>query len=251
MLPHKRLKIMKITHKIILGSMFFISVLRGDSVGDDQLVIAAGAGYKKPVDSIVGVYKLEVLRIYGNMQMVASQAKQSGEVAMIIGDRLFLEKLKRTVTFTEYIPLGRGALVIAFRKGITIAAPEDLLTSTITSIFMPHDKKAIYGVAGSEACAYFGFNSILADKITRVGTVPQVMSYLVAGEADAGFVNLTEAYVNKEKIGGYVTVPDSAYHPIEIVAGVISGFETRPSSRRFLQHLQSDTVKAICRHFGL
>lgn len=246
---------MKITQQIILGITFFICVLRGDTVGEDPLIIAAGAGYKKPVDSIVIVYEsitdLKVSRIFGNMQMVASQAKQSGEVAMIIGDRLFLKKLESTLTFSEFIPLGKGFLVIAFRKGITITTPEDLLKPSIISIFMPHDKKAIYGVAGSEACTYFGFKTILENKITRVGTIPQVISYLAAGEADAGFVNLTAAYVNKEKIGGYLTVPDSAYHPIEIVAGVVKGFENNPSLRRFLLHLQSDTVKAICRHFGL
>ena len=220
-----------------------------------KLVIASGAGYKKPVSEIIKSFEkennIQVDAIYGNLQMVANQAKQSGEVACIIGDKKFLAKLESTVSFTGYSPLGKGIVVLAFRKGIVIEKMEDILSSNVKSLFMPQDGKAIYGIAGKETLESLGYMEKVSGKLTQVATVPQVMSYLLTGEADAGFINLTEALANKDKIGGYIIVPESTYKPIEIVAGTVTGFENNELTRQFINYLGSDDVKAIIKKYGL
>ena len=141
-----------------------------------HLLLASAAGYKKPVGSLVAAFEkrsgLRTETIFGNLQMVVSQAKLSGEVAIVIGDRRFLDKLGTALTFSEYVVLGRGIPVLAFRKGMVIRSPGDLLTDTVRSVFIPQDGKAIYGIAGKEALASFGYTDPVAPKLTEVGTVP-------------------------------------------------------------------------------
>lgn len=220
-----------------------------------KLVIAAGAGYKKPVSEIIRNFEkknnVQVDAIFGNLQMVASQAKQSGEVACIIGDKKFLAKLGSTVSFTDYTPLGKGIVVLAYRKGLGIEKLEDILSDKVQSLFMPQDGKAIYGIAGKETLESFGYIGKIISKLTQVATVPQVMSYLLTGEADAGFVNLTEALANKDKLGGYIIVPENAYKPIEIVAGTVTGFADNELTIDFISYIKSNTARTIIKKYGL
>ncbi len=244
--------IIKITKGI---SLFAISMFWTSQIYSQQMVIAAGAGYKKPVSEIIRNFEKEkhtsVDAIYGNIQMVASQAKQSGEVACIIGDKKFLARLGSTVDFTGYTPIGKGVLVLAYRKGIKIESVDDIITDKVNSLFMPQDGKAIYGIAGKEALESMGYMDKVSAKLTQVATVPQVMSYILTGEADAGFLNLTEALANKDKIGGYIVVNENAYKPIEIVAGTVKGFEGKSETKDFVGYLNSKTAKEITAKYGL
>lgn len=218
-------------------------------------VIAAGAGYKKPVSEIIASFKstsgIKTDAIFGNLQMVASQAKQSGEVACIIGDKRFLTKLSSTVNFSNYYRLGKGILVLAYRKGIKLNTPEDLLSDNIQSVFMPQDGKAIYGIAGKEALKTSGLYNQILSKLTEVATVPQVISYLLTGEADAGFINLTEALANKDKLGGYILIDEDNYTKIDIVAAVVEEFKNNKETKEFIRFLQTSIAKDIISKYGL
>lgn len=221
----------------------------------EDLMIAAGAGYKKPVQEIIDSFTvktgLQVATIFGNLQMVASQAKESGEVAAIIGDKKFLKQLNATVSFSSYAPLGKGILVLAFREGLDIKSVSDIQLPMVKSVFMPEEGKAIYGIAGKEALESLGYLKTVAPKLTQVATVPQVLSYLLTGEADVGFINLTEALASKDKLGGFLVVDAKAYKPIDIVAGTVKGFEEKPANKQFLEFLKTPTVQAIAQKYGL
>lgn len=240
------------TQKLVALLLVVVCALQ---LNAQKLVIAAGAGYKKPVTEILNSFKAEtgtqVDAIFGNLQMVATQAKESGEVACIIGDKKFLEQLKASITFTDYVPLGKGILVLAYRKGISITKLEDILSDKVKSLFMPQDGKAIYGIAGRETLESLGYMNKVSGKLTQVATVPQVATYLMTGEADAGFINLTEALANKDKIGGYIVVPEKYYKSIEIVAGTVSGFEKSALTVKFLNYLKSAKTKSIVKANGL
>lgn len=234
---------------------FFIVLLSASTLSAQNLMIASGAGYKKPVTEVMKSFEkqtgIKTDAAFGNIQMVASQAKQTGEISCIIGDKKFLAQLGTTVKFTAWQPIGKGILVLAYRKGIILNKPEDIASDLVKSVFMPQDKKAIYGIAGTEALKSYGYSSKLAGKVTQVATVPQVVSYLLTGEADAGFINLTEAMANKDRLGGYLVVPEDKYTEIIIVAGVVKGFENKSETRQFIEYLQTKTAKEIFEKYGL
>jgi len=240
---------------LLRNLLIALLVLAGIRLSAQNLVIASGAGYKKPVSALIDEFTAQtgtkVEAIYGNLQMVASQAEQSGEVVCIIGDKRFLGKLNKTVQFSGYTSLGKGLLVLAYRKGVEIGTIGDIMSSSVSSVFMPQEGKAIYGVAGKETLQSLGYYDAIGGKLTQVATVPQVVSYLLTGEADAGFINLTEALANKEKLGGYVIVDQKLYKPIEIVAGTVDGFGDKKETVAFLAYIGGEQSKMILTKYGL
>jgi len=245
-------------NRLILSIILFgVTILQTTAAQGNErhLTIAAGAGYKKPVTDILRNYEADsgtsVDAVFGNLQTVTTQARQSGDIAVIIGDRKFLAALEKTLAFSGYTRLGRGIPVIASRKGITMHAMSDLLSPSVKSVFLPQTGKAIYGIAGRETLRSLGYDTLINGKLTETGTVPQVVSYLVTGEADAGFINLTEALADSGRFGSFITVPDSCHAPIDIVAGVVKEYGTAGEVRSFTQYLSSEKARAILKRYGL
>ncbi len=241
--------------KHILVITILIAATNFSEIFAQEIMIAAGAGYKRPVTEIANNFEAhkntKVTKVFGNIQMITNQARQTGEIACVIGDKKFLKRMESVVSFTDYTKLGNGILVLAYRKGIEIKDVKDITSPKTESVFMPQETKAIYGIAGKEALISLGLKDKIASKLTQVATVPQVVSYLLTGEADAGFINLTEALANKDKLGGYIIVPQEDYKPIEIVAGVVKGFEDKSSTKEFIQFIKTDEAKETLSKFGL
>lgn len=216
-----------------------------------DLKIAAGAGYKKVVLKVIEAYEKHggaVDGFFGNMRQVSAQAKQS-DIALIIGDKNFLLN-KSGLTIVKHDKVGEGKVVIVYPKeGQAITSAKSLLDDNIEKIAMPQPKKAIYGIAGEAFLKHEELYEKLKDKLYIVATVPQVMTYIIANEVDAGILNLTSALENKDKIGGYIEVNPKSYAPIEIIAAQLQGCDKQCQS--FVKFLQQNEAKAIFKSFGL
>ncbi len=237
---------------LLLCAGSFFSLGQADAA---EITVASGAGYKKPVSEVMAAFEKEssvhVNGVFGNIRMITNQAKQSGDISFVIGDKKFLKRMTGVVAFTNYQTMGKGILVLAYRKGIAPTRVEDIASDKVASIFMPQEKKAIYGIAGMEALQSYGYGDIFKEKVTQVATVPQVVSYLLTGEADVGFINLTEALANKQKLGGYLVVPQDKYKDVVIVSGQVVGFENSKEVKQFSDFLATDTAKQIFTQYGV
>ncbi|SOC19001.1 molybdate ABC transporter substrate-binding protein [Rhodobacter maris] len=215
----------------------------------EGLTIAAGAGYRRPMAQAFTAFEAaggeKVGQVYGNMGQVLGQARESGQIAMVCGDRKVLAKAEG-LAFTRFVPLGEGKLVVAYRKGVRLAAPEAITGPEVTRVGIPDAKAAVYGKAGRQYLAKSGVGDQVAAKLVEVQTVPQVTAYLSAGEVDAGFLNITDAIGAGDAIGGYVSVDPKYYDPIEIACGVIS-----PAAEGFAAFLESPAGHAIMEANGL
>lgn len=232
--------------------MLICVALLGDAASDD-LKIAVGAGYKKPVMEVLKAYEQsgheKIDAMYGNMAQVFAHAKQM-EVSLIIADKKFLEKQKE-LSFVNYEKIGEGIAVIAYAKGITFNRIEDLKNEQIKTIAMPEVKKAIYGDAGMEFLNTTKLYESVKEKLIVVATVPQVSSYVNTHEVDVGIINLTAALDSIDKIGGYIKIPQAYYTPIEIVAGSLKTCESSTECQAFVVFLKTPKAKEIFVKYGL
>lgn len=232
---------------LIFPVLFFGVNTKGD------LTIAAGAGYKKVMEKLYDAYKKktkkEITAVFGNMQQIQTQTKESGVVKIVVGDRSFLSKGKN-IQFASYTDLGAGKLVLAYPKGTTIQNVNELTGDTFKKIGMPNTTNAIYGIAAYEYMNSTGLYTQLENKLIQVDTVPQVTSYLVTNEIDAGFINLTDALAMKDSIGGYILIEDG-YSKITISAGIVAGNENDPDVLAFIKFLHSPQAVKIIKSYGL
>jgi molybdate transport system substrate-binding protein len=221
----------------------------------ETLLVAAGAGYKRPVSELAVAFErksgIKLEQIYGNLGQVLTQTAENGQVAIIFGDQAFLEKSKQVV-FARYLTLGKGRLVLAWPKGGSLRQPAELVDSKYARIALPSPQNAIYGKAASEFLAASGLADKLAPRLLTVATVPQVSSYLVSGEVDAGFINYTDALGIQDKIGGFVEIDSALYQPIHIVGGVVQGpAQNAPAVAALEQFMASPEAHEILLRNGL
>lgn len=218
----------------------------------ESLTVAAGAGYKKLVTDLAASFEAasgrKVELIFGNMGQVTTQAKTSGKIQMIIGEQAFLKQAQ--VSMASFHELGRGVLVVAWPKGRAVKDLAALADPEVGRIAMPDATKAIYGKAGGEALAKAGLAGKVKDKLLVVATVPQVTTYVLTGEVDAGLTNLTDVMGLGGQIGGYFKVDPALYTPISIGAAVISG-AAHPDLAAFSAFLASPKGQELARKHGL
>lgn len=216
------------------------------------LTVASGAGYKRLVTELAVAYEAKTGHktdlVFGNMGQVIAQAKASGKIQMIIGELSFLKQ--SGVPLASFTELGKGTLVVVWPKGRSFSVLSDLAKPEVKRLAIPDAAKAIYGVAGKEALTKAGLLNILADKLLIVATVPQVMTYVVTGEVDAGLANLTDTIGQAGQIGGYFVVDQALYSPICIGAGTLAG-QQPPETAAFIGFITSPQGMAIARKHGL
>ena len=220
----------------------------------ENLLIAAAAGYKRPIVELSEVFEkktgVHVEQIYGHMAGIVAQAKQSGQVAVILGDLSYLERVEG-ISFSSFVPLGEGRLAVGWPKGEQIKDVLDLEGERFARIAVPDTKAAIYGLASMEFLQRSGLEGKIKNRLQIVSTIPQVSAYLISGEIDAGFFNLTEALAIKDKIGGYLEVDRKYYSPIHIVAGIVKGYEDQATVKSLSDFLKSADARSILAKNGL
>lgn len=218
----------------------------------ENLTLASGAGYKRLVTELAAAYEAtsgkKVELMFGNMGQIVSQAKASGKIQIIIGEHSFLQQAGLPLaSFTE---LGHGTLVVAWPKGKNLSTLSELAKPEVKRVAMPDPAKAIYGIAGKAALSQAGLTDALKDKLLVVATVPQVMTYVVTGEVDAGLANLTDVLGLAGKIGGHFVVDAALYPPISIGAGVLKNAQTAETAA-FITFLSSPQGRELARKHGL
>ncbi|MFW5500903.1 MULTISPECIES: molybdate ABC transporter substrate-binding protein [unclassified Maridesulfovibrio] len=236
-----------------ISALLLLILLAVPAAAQAKIVIASGAGYRSLVDKLTATYTdqtgNEVERVYGNMARVTAQARNSGSVDLVLGDKSFLEKSKLDCCATQKV--GRGRLVIAYPKGKSFNGSDDLLAKDISRIALPDTKRAIYGKAAQQYMKNKNIFASLEPKLLMVATVPQSASYVVAGEVDYAFINLTHARKIKDSIGGFVIVDETAYSPITIIVEQMSSSGNKDECTAFMDFLKSDTARKIVAAHGM
>jgi len=220
---------------------------------EEGLTVAAGAGYKRLVDELCAAYTAKtgvaVNRLFGNMGQITAQAMESGAVDFIMGDRQFLDATK--LAFSNELPIGEGKLVAAVAKGVKIENLDALTDAAIKRIAIADPEKAIYGHAAGEFLQHKGIRQQIQPKLLVTGTVPQVTAYVLTGEVDVGFINLTEAIAIKDRVERIIPIDDNLYSPILIVTKQLRQSTDTKNAASFVAFLQSQEAQAMLKKQGL
>lgn len=218
----------------------------------DSALIAAGAGYRKPVLELLQAFTdttgIKAEASFGNMKQVEVQAKQNPEISLLVGDKAFLEPMQLAQRIER---LGKGRLVLMTSKAHALNTLTDLTQPQFKRIAVPDRSKAVYGKAAFTCLERSGLSTKLQEKLIEVATVPQVSAYLLTGDVDAGFVNATEALALKHKLGAYLEIPSQCHDPIELSLAVIQGRGDSPATQAFLAFITTPQARQVMQRHGL
>jgi molybdate transport system substrate-binding protein len=112
-------------------------------------------------------------------------------------------------------------------------------------------KTAPYGAAAMEVMKALTVDQMLAPKLVQGENIAQTYQFVSTGNAELGFVALSQVFKDGKITGGSAwVVPAEMHEPIRQDAVILKNGEGNAAASAFMDYLKSDKVKAIIRSFG-
>lgn len=112
-------------------------------------------------------------------------------------------------------------------------------------------KTAPYGAAAVEVMQALQVDQMLAPKLVQGENIAQTYQFVSTGNAELGFVALSQVFKDGKITGGSAwVVPAEMHEPIRQDAVILKTGEGNAAASALVDYLKSDKVKAIIRSFG-
>lgn len=145
-----------------------------------------------------------------------------------------------------------GTLVLwSPREGVVDAEARVLREGRFRKLAIANPRVAPYGRAATEVLANMGLLNDLEPHFVLGENIAQAYQFTATGNADLGFVALSQVMKDGRMAGGsYWIVPAEAHAPIRQDALLLTFGRDNPAARALLNYLRSDKARAIIRAYG-
>ncbi len=118
-------------------------------------------------------------------------------------------------------------------------------------IAIANPKLAPYGLAAMETLKNLGLTDQVTPKIVQGENIGQTYQFAASGNAQLGFVALSQVMEDgKLREGSAWMVPSAMHEPIRQDAIVLSSAKDNAAATALMQYLQGDKARAIIRSYG-
>ncbi len=145
-----------------------------------------------------------------------------------------------------------GKLVLWSAKADMVDGQGDVLaTGDFKHLALASPSLAPYGAAAVQTVTRLGLLSVLAPRFVQGESIGQTYSFVATGNAELGFVALSQVYENGKitKGSGWI-VPAHLYNPLRQDAVVLARAKGNPAATALLAFLKTATTKTVIRSFG-
>lgn len=162
-----------------------------------------------------------------------------------------LDKENATVAGSRFT-YATGKLVLwSARPDLVDAKGEVLRSAKFAHIALAAPKLAPYGAAAVETLTRLGLLAQLEPRFVQGESIGQAFSFVSTGNAELGFVALSQVWENgKLRSGSAWIVPAELHGPIRQDAVLLARGKDNAAATALMAHLKSDAAKAVIRSFG-
>lgn len=126
-----------------------------------------------------------------------------------------------------------------------------LKTGNFKHLSLANPKAAPYGAAAVEAMTKLGVLAEITPRIVQGENISQAHQFVVSGNAELGFVALSQVYKDgKLSSGSMWSVPANLYQPILQDAVLLAKGRDKPAATALLAYLKGDKARAIIKSYG-
>ena len=145
-----------------------------------------------------------------------------------------------------------GSLVLWSAKSDFVDARGDVLKSgKFNKLAIANPKTAPYGKAAIETLTKLGLLASVQPKFVQGENIAQTFQFAQTGNADLGFVALSQVMKDgKVTAGSAWVVPAELHEPIRQDAILLSSGRGNAVAEALLRYLKTDKVKSVIRSFG-
>lgn len=109
---------------------------------------------------------------------------------------------------------------------------------------------APYGAAAKAAMEKLGVWQALEGKVVQGENIAQTFQFVASGNAELGFVALSQLARRTQDAGSRWLVPASLHAPLRQEAVLLAHGERNPAAREFLRYLESPAARQLIRSYG-
>ena len=162
-----------------------------------------------------------------------------------------LEKKGLAVAGTRFT-YATGRLVLwSAKPGLVANKTAVLMRNDFKHLAIAAPKLAPYGAAAVETLTKIGMLPKLQAKLVTGESIGQTFSMIASGNADLGFVALSQVFENgKLKYGSVWVVPANLHSPLLQDAILLTRGKSNPAALQLLTFLRSGQARAIMNSFG-
>ena len=225
----------------------------------ERIHIAVASNFTAPMKQLVSEFESisghQVSVSYGSSGKFYAQILHGAPFVMFFSadqDKVnALTAKDATVANTQFTyAVGRLALW-SNRDGYEIPSEETLKQANFNKIAIANPKLAPYGLAAEQVITAFQLAKKLEGKLIRGENIGQTFQFVSTGNADYGFVALSQLLANVSRVtGGYWLVPQSLHQPIKQDAVMLKRGETNQAAHAFLSFMKSEAAADIIESFG-
>jgi len=239
----------------VLGSLLLAS---GAALADD-VQVAVAANFTAPMKLIASGFEKDTghkaVLTFGATGKFYAQISNGApfEVFLAADDETpaRLEKEGTAVNGSRFTyATGKLALWSA-QSGMVDAQGDVLKKGNFQKIAIAAPKLAPYGAAAVETMSKLGLQAALEPKLVVGESIGQAFSFVSTGNAELGFVALSQVYEGgKIKSGSAWIVPANLHSPIRQDAVLLAKARDNKAAIQLMAFLKTDKAKAVIRSFG-
>jgi molybdate transport system substrate-binding protein len=225
----------------------------------DDVQVAVAANFAAPMKLIAAIFEKETghkaVLTFGSTGKFYAQISNGAPfdvfLAADVETPARLEKEGPAVNGSRFTyATGQLALWSAQPGGVD-AQGEVLKTGDFKRLAMAAPKLAPYGAAALETIIKLGLLSRLEPRIVTGESIGQTFSFVATGNAELGFIALSQIYdAGRIRSGSAWVVPEALHSPIRQDAVLLGKGAGNKAAVMLLAFLKTENAKAVIRSFG-
>lgn len=242
------------------GLAFALMTLLGSSALAGEVTVAVASNFLNPFKQLIPVFQKQsghsVRTVSGSTGKLYAQILHGAPFDIFLAadsarPRLLGES-GHAVPATQFT-YAQGKIVLwsADPRRISTEGKSILHRREFKHLALANPKTAPYGKAVVTALQRLKLWESLSPMIVQGENISQTFQFVATGNAEVGFVALSQVLDPRMKIkGSQWVVPENLYDPIDQDAVLLTRGQSQPAAQALLQFLKSDTARVLIQSYG-
>ncbi|MDF2395724.1 molybdate ABC transporter substrate-binding protein [Pseudomonas sp. 3MA1] len=240
-----------------LAALFAVFALGSAQAAEVQVAVAAN--FTAPIQAIAADFEKDtghkLVAAYGATGQFYTQIKNGAPFEVFLSaDDSAPQKLESegdTVKGSRFTyAIGTLALWSA-KQGYVDSKGQVLKDNQYQHLSIANPKAAPYGLAATQVLAKLGLSDQVKDKIVEGQNITQAYQFVSTGNAELGFVALSQIYKDgKVSSGSAWIVPAQMHDPIKQDAVILNKGKDNPAAQALVDYLKGPKAAAIIKSYG-
>jgi molybdate transport system substrate-binding protein len=236
-----------------------LAVFAVGAVQADEVQVAVAANFTAPIQAIAADFEKDtghkLVAAYGATGQFYTQIKNGAPFEVFLSaDDTTPEKLEKegdTVKGSRFTyAVGTLALWSA-KEGYVDGKGEVLKKNEYLHLSIANPKAAPYGLAATQVLEKEGLTDATKPKIVEGQSIAQAFQFVQTGNAELGFVALSQVYKDGKLTSGSAwIVPANLHEPIKQDAVILNKGKDSAAAKALMDYLKGPKAAAVIKSYG-